>query len=224
MTATKSDSGDHAVRESVEDELSWTPEVTSASIGVAVVGGVVTLSGEVADNAERIAAVRAATRVRGVTTVVDELDVHPSTSRAITDEDVAHAVHDALLWNSSIPVDVKAEVRDRVVVLTGEVQWNFERANAKRAVERVRGVRKVDNRITLARRPSAPDAEERIRKALVRAAAVDASRITVTVQGDTVTLSGTVRSWAEKSQAEHAAWSSPHVVNVDNRLIVSPAG
>jgi len=221
MTAAKPAAGDHAIREAVEDELTWAPEVNSAGVGVSVVGGVVTLSGELEGNAQRIAAVHAAGRVRGVNTVVDNLVVHPSKSRKVTDEDIATAVHDALLWNSSIPVTVKADVRNHVVVLTGEVQWNFERASAKHAVESVKGVTFVDSRITLARRPSAPDAEERILKALVRNAAVDASRVSVLVQGTLVTLTGVVSSWAEKEQAELAAWSSPHVTDVDNQLVVS---
>ncbi|MCE7481821.1 BON domain-containing protein [Microbacterium profundi] len=74
--------------------------------------------------------------------------------------------------------------------------------------------------ITLTARLSADDAEERIRSAIKRNAQLDASRVQVSIDGTTATLTGTVRSWPEKSQAAGAAWASPHVTDVDNRIVV----
>jgi osmotically-inducible protein OsmY len=211
---------DQDLQIAVQDELDWTPDVDSASIGVAVVDGTVSLSGEVDNYAERLAAKHAALRVRGVITVVDSLSVHPKSSWTVTETDIAKEVERALKRSSNVPDTVKAEIVDRTVTLTGEVHWDFQRQNAKRAVQYLRGVYSVNNRITLNARPSVADAEQRIIKAITRNAQLDAQAITVSVVGNTVTLTGTVRSWAEKQQAGNSAWASPHVTLVDNRLLI----
>lgn len=208
------------IQTAVQDELEWTPDVDSAGIGVAVEAGTVSLSGEVDSYPKRIAATKAALRVRGVNAVVDGLTVHPRSGWTVTETDIAKEVHRALKWASDVPDTVKATIEHHVVTLTGEVDWDFERRAAKRAVQYLRGVYSVDNLITLAARPSAADAEERIKNALTRNAQLDAAAIDATVSGETVTLTGTVRSWAEKQQAGWAAWASPHVSAVDNRIRV----
>lgn len=211
---------DHDIQTDVQDELEWTPDVDAAGIGVAVDDSTVTLSGEVDDYAERTAAKRAALRVRGVSTVVDALTVHPTATTTVTETDIAKEVERALKWATNVPDSVKAELIGHNVILTGEVQWDFQRQAAKAAVRYLRGVYTVNNMITLRARPSATDAVERIKNALVRNAQLDASHIAVTVAGNSATLTGNVRSWAEKKQAGAAAWASPHVTDVDNRLVV----
>ena len=211
---------DPEIQAAVQDELDWTPDVDSAGIGVAVEAGTVSLSGEVDNHAEQLAATRAALRVRGVTAVVDNLEVHPKTEWVVTETDIAKEVQRALKWASNVPDTVKAEIKEHTVTLTGQVSWDFQRQAAKRAVQYLRGVYSVNNMITLTARPSAADTEERIKNALVRNAQLDAKTIDATVSGNTVTLTGTVRSWAEKKQAGNAAWASPHVTDVDNRIVV----
>lgn len=208
------------VRTLVMDELDWTPDVDAAGIGVAVVDGTVTLSGEVGSYVERIAAKKAARRVRGVRTVVDDLTVHPKSSWPVTETDIAKEVERALRAASNVPDDVMADVQGHNVTLSGEVDWDFQRHAAKRAVQYLRGVSTVNSTIRIAARPSGIDAEERIRSALTRNAQLDGKTIHVAVDGNKVTLTGTVKSWTERQQAGNAAWASPHVTDVDNQIMV----
>lgn len=213
---------DHQIQEAVQEELAWIPDLDDAGIGVAVKDGVVTLSGEVDDYTEHLAANGAAFRISGVTTVVDDVVIHPSSyAWTVTETDIAKNVEDAIGWVAKLPDSVRATVQKHTVVLRGEVRWNYQREAARRAVERVKGVVFVVNEITLSARPSVADAEGKIRKALIRNATFDANQIHVTVTGTTATLSGHVRSWAERRQAEKAAWSSPHVTHVANDILIT---
>ncbi|MFE4471004.1 BON domain-containing protein [Leifsonia sp. NPDC056824] len=213
---------DLTVRRAVESELAWTPDVTAPAIGVAVDGGVVTLTGDVGTLHERIAVVEATQRVAGVRTVADELRL-PAPGGDPHGRTLAAAVDGILAWTAGVPrTRIHADVEGHRVVLTGEVEWDSERVAAKRAVERLHGVHEVESRIELSRRPQADDVAEQIRNALVRNAILDAARITVTVDGDEITLTGSVGSWTEHQQALRTAWSSPHVRQVHDRLRVEP--
>lgn len=218
--STLSPTRDATVQTAVQDELEWTPEVKPAEIGVAVNDGVVSLSGEVDNYAEKLAATKAALRVRGVTAVVDGLSVHPKTEWPRTDTDIGKEVKRALRWASDVPPTVQAEIEGHHVTLRGSVNWEYQREAARRAVQYLRGVFMVTDAITLTERPSAADAVARIKSALIRNAEVDAEEIEVSVSGTKVVLTGTVTSWAEKHQAGQAAWASPHVTEVDNRIVV----
>lgn len=224
MTITTPVRTDHNIQVAVEEELEWTPDVDAPGVGVAVDDGTVTLSGEVDTFSERLAAKHAALRVRGVRAVVDDLTVRPKTNWPVTETDIAKEAERALRGTNDIPDTVQAQITGRTVVLTGEVKWEFQRQAAKSAVQHLRGVSSVENRITLFARPSAVDTEERIKHALTRNALLDANTIDAKVVGTTVTLTGTVRSWAERYQAGQAAWASPHVTAVDNRIVVRARG
>ena len=222
--ATTAHIDDRDIQRTVLQELQWTPDVEDAGIGVAVEEGTVALSGEVDSFSERLAATHAALRVRGVTAVIDDLVVRSAHRQQITDTDLAQEAQHALRAASDVPLGVKALVDHGDVTLVGEVEWDHERRAAKRAVQHLKGVQAVTSRITVAARPSAEDAEERIRGAIMRHAQLDAASIDVSITGTRATLTGTVRSWPEKSQAAEAAWASPHVTDVDNRIEVHPYG
>lgn len=220
MTIATSEYSNHGLQSAVEEELNWTPDVDAAGIGVAVHDGAVTLSGEVATAAEHLAAREAALRVDRVSTVLDDITVRPQTAWPVTETQIAEEVRRALTWASDVPNSVKARVDGHHVILTGEVSWDFQRRAARRAAQFLRGVHSVDNQVTLSARPSATDMGERIKNALARIAQIDASHIRVAVAGNRATLTGSVRSWAEKEQAGLAAYRSPHVTEVDNRIVL----
>lgn len=214
---------DFDIQLDVQEELEWTPEVDPASIGVAVHDGVVTLYGEVHTYVERTAAKTAARQVKGVTALVDELLVESVASLEHSDTQIAEAIVHALELRPDIPKDaITVEVTGGYATLGGQVGWHYQRDAAGREAETVAGVLEVVNNVTLSPRASASDAAERISKALMRNAQIDADAIVVHVNGNEVTLTGRVRSLAEKNQAMAAVWSSPHVSTVHNNIIVGP--
>jgi osmotically-inducible protein OsmY len=181
----------------------------------------VTLSGHASSYTQKLDAVRAAERVDGVTAVADELEVHLSGDPR-DDADVAKAIADAVKWSSTVPTTVHAEVNKGWVVLTGEVDWSFQRDDAVGIVQGVKGVKGVTNLITLKPRTSPVAVEDEIRDAFERNADLDADGISVTVSDGKVELSGQVHSLREANIAESAAWSAPGVLSVERHLTVTP--
>jgi osmotically-inducible protein OsmY len=214
---------DADVRSNVETELKWEPSVINASaIGVAVENGVTTLSGHVESYVEKWAAERAAERVSGVSAVVNRLDVHIPSSYSRTDEEIAAAVVNALQWNLSVPDGrVKARVDAGWVTLDGDVDWQYQRDAAETSVRYLAGVKGVSNLIAIKSPVSEALVSADIEAALERSAEIDAENVDVQVDGHTVTLTGTVKSYAERREAERAAWAAPGVYSVDDRISVA---
>lgn len=213
---------DRRLQRLVLDELQFEPSVDATHIGVAADGGVVTLSGHVPSYAQKLAAERAVQRVRGVKAIAQDLEVHLPSSAKTADDEIAGRAVRLLDWDVAVPEGaVTVKVENGLVTLSGEVDWQYQRAAAENAVHKLSGVIGVLNRIVL--RPSAQpgDIRRRIEEALQRDARIEAGRIIIIADGGRVQLRGQVHSQQEREAAERAAWSAAGVTEVEDRMLVT---
>jgi osmotically-inducible protein OsmY len=204
----------------VQQELKWDPKVDARHIAVSALEGAVTLSGHVPTYFDKLRAVTAAQHVHGVKAVADELEVHLHQLHAKDDSDIAASIAQGIEWNAALAnQDIRAKVSSGHVILTGAVDWNYQRDEAQRMVTHLLGVTSVSNRITVKPRVVASRVEKQITNALARHAALDARQIHVTMAGTKAVLSGHVHSFDEARIVKDAAWSAPGVSLVDDRLL-----
>ncbi|WP_323744928.1 BON domain-containing protein [Noviherbaspirillum malthae] len=212
---------DKQLRDDVMDELEWEPAVDAGDIGVEVKDGVVTLFGHLSSFAEKVAAERAVQRVSGVKGLAVELDVRLPTQEARSDTELAHAAKSVLEMDTFVPKDaIDIVVEDGRVKLSGLVTAEFQRRAAERDVRNLRGVKDVINNVTVRPIVLSHDVKSRIESALQRRAHAETKAITVSVEGDEITLTGTVPTWQERNAIVHAAWNAPGVGRVVNHIAI----
>jgi len=213
---------DLTLQRDVIDELEWEPAVNAEHIGVTARDGVVALTGHVESFAEKLAAEKAALRVKGVRALAQNIEVKLPTSKKTADDEIAARGIKMLEWDVLVPSNrISVKVDHGVVTLSGDVDWFYQRDEAERDVWRLSGVRDVVNMVKVRPHAQPTDVEDRIRRALERSADLEASHITASVKEGTVTLRGTVGAWIERETAERAARAAPGVVTVKNEIAIS---
>lgn len=209
------------LQQRVADELAFDPTVNGAHIGISVRGGVVTLSGHVESYAEKRAAERVVLRVKGVTAVAQELEVRLPEDKKILDDEIAQRAIRILAWDVLVPeCAITVKVEHGVVTLEGLVDMGYQRKEAEADIRRLSGVKGVINLLNVRPRPRADDVRASVLGAFERNAELEAKRITVDALGAKIVLGGSVSHWAEKQEAERAAWSVPGVTAVENHIAI----
>jgi osmotically-inducible protein OsmY len=211
------------LRQDILAELEYEPSVNAAHIGVAVDKGVVSLTGHVDNYAEKLAAVAAVRRIRGVLAIADEIEVRYPSDKKTSDDEIAKRAVDILRWDTTVPSgSIQVTVRDGWVTLTGTVDWYYQKTNAEQDIRKLSGLHGVIDRIEIKPRVQAENVKRKIEDALKRHAEIEANAIRVTVQDNNkVLLEGKVDNWDARNAAEVAAWSAPGVKSVEDHLTIS---
>ena len=210
---------DSEIGQDVRNELDWEPSIGSDDLRVGVKNGVVTLTGNIASYFAKWTAENVIRRVSGVKEVNNEAQVKLEDSHRRDDQALSTAVQNVLDWTTSLSTEsVTAAVKDGWVTLAGTVTWQFQRVAVANAVRNLKGVLGLTDDITISPSASQDVVRVDIEAALRRRAAEDAAHIAVAVNGSQVILTGTVNSWAEQVAATSAAWNSPGVTDVLDKL------
>lgn len=209
-------------RQSVEAELVFDPLVDATDITVHSLRGETRLTGTVPSYLQYLEAAAAAQRVAGVTKVHNNLEVVLPPAHERDDATLAKTANTMLLMNIAVPAGVEATASNGNLKLTGVVRYGSERRAAEDAVVGLKGVRGIKNRIEIADDADPVDVTVLVSDALDRNALIlDDSEVGVTTNGNTVVLTGHVRTWAEHDAVIAAAWMAPGVYDVRDDLFIT---
>ena len=214
---------DSEIKQHVEDELRWDPDIESPDIAVAVKDGIVALTGFVPSYSQKYEAEKDAKRVAGVVGIANDIEVRLPAVDQRPDPEIAREA--ATTIRNQLPLshpDIKVTVRDGWIVLEGQAEWHYQRERAEHAVRWIKGAKGVINTIDVKPKVKPSEIKRKIEEAFKRSAEIDANRITVDASDGEVTLKGTVHSWFERQEAERAAWAAPGVRKVEDRITISP--
>jgi osmotically-inducible protein OsmY len=210
------------VRMAVDKELGFDPRVDSSDIKVMTMGGNVNLTGTVPSFPQYLQASAAARRVAGVTSVDNNLEVVLPESSYRDDPQLTTAANNALAANVTVPDSAEATAEDGNVTLTGTVSYATERAAAAEAVAVLPGVRNVWNEIEISYDIDPVDVDLHVQEALDRSALVpDGSDVKTDTKGGVITLTGHVRTWAERDAVVGATLMARGVIDVNDDLQVT---
>ena len=213
---------DSILKQDIIDELDFEPSIDAADIGVAVDGGIVTLTGHVPTYAQKVKVEDVVRNVKGVKAIAQEMEVRPFGTHKTADDEIAKRAVNTIAWHTSIPGGaVQISVQSGWIKLTGKVEWQYQKTAAEDAMRHLAGVIGVTNQIEIKPRPSTHDIKQRIENALKRNAELEAQEIKVNVLGNgAVRLEGRVHAWSERRAAERAAWSAAGVKTVEDRITI----
>lgn len=210
---------DRDIKQDLESELKWDPDINATDVGVTVKKGVVSLTGYVPFYMQKYEAENAAKRVKGVLGIANDIEVHLPSSHQKTDPELARAAIEAISIELPSSHDrFKVIAKDGWLTLEGDAEWQYQRNQAESATRKLHGVKGVINRVVLKPRVAPVEIKAKIENAFKRSAEVDAQHISVTADGGEVILAGAVSSWSEKQEAERTAWRAPGVVRVHNHI------
>jgi len=211
----------HDLQRYVSEELHWDPKIDDSAIAVSAEDGVVTLRGTLGSFREKREAKKDAQRVYGVKSVKNELQLRILNEDRRADADLRGDVLQALMLDSMVPSTIDAKADNGKVTLSGTANWRFQRDEAESVASNIRGVISIENDVDLVPpAPSAHDVASSIENAMERNAKLDAESVKVKSENGTITLSGTVSSWADHDQAVDAAWAAPGVTRVKDHIVV----
>jgi len=210
------------IRDAVEGELSYDPLVDDSDISVKNINGDVALNGTVPSYPQYLEAAAAARRVAGVKKLQNHLEVVLPTGDYRDDPTLTTTANNALTLNVTVPDGVEATASNGNITLTGTVRYGTERTAAEQAVTYLTGVRNVKDDVEISIDADPVDVTLSVQDALDRSALIlDDSDVVVDTSGNTVTLTGRVRTWAEHDAVVDAAWMATGVYDVVDGLYVT---
>ena len=215
------DKTDTEIKTDVLSELKYDPSLKVTEIGVLVTDGIVTLNGYATSFDEKLAAVHAVKRVAGVVAIADDIELHIPDANHRTDGEIAAAAAHKIAWATTIPTgNVQITVRNGWIILEGEVEWWYQKNAAETVMRSISGVHGVSSSISIKPTDKIAAVGMGIEAAIDRNAMLDASKIRVEIVGSKVILHGTVRTLAQREEAERIAWAAQGVFSVEDHLAV----